>query len=53
VEAVKSCYRGMAVTMETGGHYWCNTAYYLNESRISFRFINQYGSTTIPIVSEE
>jgi len=28
--------------IETGGHYWRNVAYYLDEKDIPFRFINQY-----------
>jgi transposase len=28
--------------IETGGHYWRNIAYYLDEWGIPFRFINQY-----------
>ena len=36
-----SC-RGVMFAIETGGHYWRNIAYYLDERGIPFRFINQY-----------
>jgi transposase len=42
VEMVKSCCRGVIFAIETGGHYWRNIAYYLDERGIPFRFINQY-----------
>jgi len=42
VEMVKSCCRGVMFAIETGGHYWRNIAYYLDERGIPFRFINQY-----------
>jgi transposase len=41
-EMVKSCCRGVIFAIETGGHYWRNIAYYLDERGIPFRFINQY-----------
>jgi transposase len=41
-EMVKSCCRGVMFAIETGGHYWRNIAYYLDERGIPFRFINQY-----------
>ena len=28
--------------IETGGHYWRNVAYFLDEQGIPFRFINQF-----------
>jgi len=39
---VKSGCRGIMFAIETGGHYWRNIAYYLDERGIPFRFINQY-----------
>jgi transposase len=42
VEMVKSDCRGIIFAIETGGHYWRNIAYYLDERGITFRFINQY-----------
>jgi transposase len=42
VEMVKSGCRGVIFAVETGGHYWRNIAYYLDERGIPFRFINQY-----------
>jgi len=42
VEIVKSGCRGVIFAIETGGHYWRNIAYYLDERGIPFRFINQY-----------
>jgi transposase len=41
-EMVKSNCRGVMFAIETGGHYWQNVAYYLDERGIPFRFINQY-----------
>ena len=41
-EMVKSGCRGAMFAIETGGHYWRNIAYYLDERGIPFRFINQY-----------
>jgi len=41
-EMVKSDCRGVMFAIETGGHYWRNVAYYLDERGIPFRFINQY-----------
>jgi transposase len=42
VEMVNSGCRGVMFGIETGGHYWRNIAYYLDERGIPFRFINQY-----------
>jgi len=42
MEMVKSGCRGVMFAIETGGHYWRNIAYYLDERGIPFRFINQY-----------
>jgi transposase len=33
---------GIMFAIETGGHYWRNIAYFLDEKGIPFRFINQY-----------
>jgi len=41
-EMIKSDCRGIMFAIETGGHYWRNIAYYLDEKGIPFRFINQY-----------
>ena len=41
-EMVKCGCRGVMFAIETGGHYWRNIAYYLDERGIPFRFINQY-----------
>jgi len=41
-EMVKSGCRGVIFAIETGGHYWRNIAYYLDERGIPFHFINQY-----------
>jgi transposase len=42
VEMLKSDCRGVMFAIETGGHYWRNIAYYLDDRGIPFRFINQY-----------
>ncbi|HUV75458.1 MAG TPA: IS110 family transposase, partial [Dehalococcoidales bacterium] len=42
VEMVKSGCRGVMFAIETGGHYWRNVAYFLDEQSIPFRFINQF-----------
>ncbi len=39
---VESGCRGVMFAIETGGHYWRNVAYFLDERGIPFRFINQY-----------
>jgi transposase len=41
-EMVKAGCKGIIFTIETGGHYWRNIAYFLDEQGIPFRFINQY-----------
>jgi transposase len=41
-EMMKSDCRGVMFAIETGGHYWRNIAYFLEEHGIPFRFINQY-----------
>jgi len=42
VEMLKSGCRGVMFAIETGGHYWRNIAYYLDERGIPYRFINQF-----------
>ena len=41
-EMVESGCRGVMFAIETGGHYWRNVAYFLDEQDIPFRFINQF-----------
>ncbi len=41
-EMVKAGCRGVMFAIETGGHYWRNIAYFLDDQGIPFRFINQY-----------
>ncbi|MCJ7769752.1 MAG: IS110 family transposase, partial [Dehalococcoidales bacterium] len=41
-EMVKSDRRGVMFAIETGGHYWRNIAYFLEERGIPYRFINQF-----------
>ena len=41
-EMMKSGCRGIMFAVETGGHYWRNIAYFLDEQGIPFRFINQF-----------
>ena len=42
MEMMKASCRGVMFAIETGGHYWRNIAYYLDERGFPFRFINQY-----------
>jgi transposase len=42
MEMVKSDCRGIIFAIETGGHYWRNIAYFLDERGIPLRFINQF-----------
>jgi len=42
VEMAKTGCRGVIFAIETGGHYWRNLAYFLDERGIPFRFINQF-----------
>ena len=42
MEMVKAGCRGVMFAIETGGHYWRNIAYFLDDQGIPFRFINQY-----------
>jgi transposase len=41
-EMVKTGCKGIMFAVETGGHYWRNFAYFLDENDIPFRFINQF-----------
>jgi transposase len=41
-EMVKAGCRGVMFALETGGHYWRNLAYFLDERGMPFRFINQF-----------
>src|SRR4030043_170861 len=41
-EMVKADCRGVIFAIETGGHYWRNFAYFLEERGIPFHFINQF-----------
>ena len=41
-EMVKAGCTGVFFAIETGGHYWRNLAYFLDEKGIPFRFINQF-----------
>jgi len=42
LEMTKSVSRGVIFSIETGGHYWRNLAYFLDENGIPFHFINQF-----------
>ena len=42
MEMVNSGCRGVIFAIETGGHYWRNLAYFLDEQGIPYRFINQF-----------
>ena len=41
-EMVSSGCRGVIFAIETGGHYWRNLAYFLDEQGLPYRFINQF-----------
>jgi len=41
-EMTRTGYRGIIFAIETGGHYWRNLAYFLDERGIPFRFINHF-----------
>lgn len=41
-ETVRAGCQGVIFAIETGGHYWRNIAYFLDERGIPFRFINQF-----------
>jgi transposase len=41
-EMVKSSCQGVFFAIETGGHYWRNIAYFLDERGLPFRFINAF-----------
>jgi transposase len=40
MEMVKFGYRGVMFAIETGGHYWRNLAYALEEQGIPFHFVS-------------
>ena len=42
VEMAKTGCRGVVSAIKTGGHYWRNLAYFLDERGIPFRFTNQF-----------
>lgn len=42
VEMLNSGCRGVIFAIETGGHYWRNLAYFLDERGIPYHFINQF-----------
>jgi len=42
MEMVKTSCRGVIFAIETGGHYWRNTAYFLDGRGIPFRLINSF-----------
>jgi len=42
MEMVNSGCRGVLFAIETGGHYWRNLAYFLDEQGLPYRFINQF-----------
>jgi len=42
IRMIETGCRGIMFAIETGGHYWRNIAYFLDERGIPFRFINQY-----------
>ena len=42
MQMMKSGCRGIMFAIETGGHYWRNLAYFLEERGIPYRFINQF-----------
>ena len=42
MEMVNSGCRGVIFAIETGGHYWRNLAYFLDEQGLPYRFINQF-----------
>ena len=41
-QVVKTGSRGVIFAIETGGHYWRNLAYFLDEQGIYFRIINPF-----------
>jgi len=42
LEIAKSGSRGVIFAIETGGHYWRNLAYFLDENGIPFRLVNPF-----------
>jgi len=45
-EMVKTGCRGVAFAIETGGHYWRNFAYFLEDRGVPFRLITSPASPT-------
>jgi len=41
-EMIKAGCKNIMFAIETGGHYWRNFAYFLDENDVPFRFINQF-----------
>ena len=41
-EMIKASCRGVIFAIETGGHYWRNLAYFLEDRGIPFRLISQF-----------
>ena len=41
-EMARAGWRGLMFGLETGGHYWRNLAYFLDERGIPFRLISQF-----------
>jgi transposase len=41
-EMIRAGCKGIMFALETGGHYWRNLAYFLDERGLPFRFINQF-----------
>lgn len=41
-EMIKTGCQGVMFAIETGGHYWRNLAYFLDDKGLPFRFINQF-----------
>lgn len=41
-EMLKAGRKNIMFAVETGGHYWRNFTYFLDENDVPFRFINQY-----------
>jgi transposase len=41
-EMIKAGCQGAMFAIETGGHYWRNLAYFIDERGLPFRFINQF-----------
>jgi len=41
-DMIKAGCQGVMFAIETGGHYWRNLAYFLDDKGLPFRFINQF-----------